>query len=347
MFDFKVYLLLLDGIPFSSKKKTTFGRLEKQPMNKEIAFLINRSEITAGTRGASQGPGAIMTAARNNKKFFFGEFPSEELEDVNHLLDQPTSHAFAKRIDGLVRVYESLTAKIANQLKAGKFPVVLAADHGSAGGTIAGIKAAFPKSRLGVVWIDAHADLHTPYTTPSGNLHGMPLSTALNEDNLESKINDVPADTIVLWNQLKHVGGIAPKIFPEDLIFIGVRDTEDQENSIIKSLKIKNFQVSEVNDKGPEAVVSEIEMILRHCDLIYVSFDVDSMDPNLTSHGTGTPVKNGLTPTEAKALLTGFAKNSKTVCMEFVEVNPCLDEKINKMAEVAADLVEAVLTNLA
>ena len=315
-------------------------------MSRDIVFLINKSEITAGTRGASLGPGAVMTAARKNNKLFFGDFPVEEVTDVNHLLDTTTSHKFAKRIDGLVTIYESLNEKIAGILNAGKFPLVLAGDHGSAGGTIAGIKATYPTKRLGVVWIDAHADLHTPYTTPSGNIHGMPLATAINDDNLECKINEVEASTADLWNKLKTIGNISPKISPEDLIFIGVRDTEDQENALIDRLKIKNYKVEEVNQKGTQVVVSEIEERLKECDLIYISFDVDSMDPAYTSHGTGTPVDNGLTPKQAEDFLTSFAGNTKTVCIEFVEVNPCLDEKINKMAEVTSELVEVVINTL-
>jgi len=315
-------------------------------MKRDIVFLINKSEITAGTRGASLGPGAVMTAARKNNKLFFGDFPVEEITDVNYLLDTTTTHKFAKRIDGLVTIYESLNEKISGILNSGKFPLVIAGDHGSAGGTIAGIKATFPNKRLGVVWIDAHADLHTPYTTPSGNIHGMPLATAINDDNLECKINDVATDTAVLWNRLKTIGEVSPKILPEDLVFIAVRDTEEQENAIMSRLNIKNYSVAEVKQKSVQSVVNEIDSKLKECDLIYISFDVDSMDPAFTSHGTGTPVDNGLTPKQAEEFLIAFAKNEKTACIEFVEVNPCLDEKINKMAEVTAELVEVVIDAL-
>ncbi len=312
-------------------------------MSKDIVFLINRSEITAGTRGASLGPGAIMTAARKKGKTFFGDYFVDEIKDVNHYLDVPTEYVYAKRINGLVEVYESLNEKVSTILKDNKFPIVLAGDHGSAGGTIAGIKSANPQKRLGVIWVDAHADLHTPFTTPSGNIHGMPLSTAINEDNMECKVNDVDSKTVELWNKLKYVGGISPKILPEDLVFIGVRDTELQEDEVMKALNIKNHTVSEVNQKGVQKIVAEIETQLSDCDIIYISFDVDSMDPTITSHGTGTPVDNGLTPKQAEDFLTLLTGNEKTVCIEFVEVNPCLDEKTNKMAEVTAELLELVI----
>jgi arginase len=315
-------------------------------MKKDITILINRSEITAGTRGSSLGPEAVMTAARIKGKSFFGDYPIEEIKHVNHLLDHPTKHQFAKRIDGLFSVYSSLNESVSNLLLANKFPLVIAADHGSAGGTIAGIKTAFPEKRIGIIWIDAHADIHTPYTTPSGNMHGMPLATVLNQDNLACKINELSSETLDYWNQLKNVGGIAPKALAEDLVFIAVRDTEEQEDAIMDELNIKNYKVSEVHEKGIAQVISEIETKLSDCDIIYVSFDVDSMDPEMTSHGTGTPVKNGLSPKEAEEILTLLAANDKTVCIEFVEVNPCLDEKTNKMADVTADLVESVLETL-
>lgn len=315
-------------------------------MSRDVVFLLNRSEITAGTRGASLGPDAIITAARTNGKNVFSNCLIEEIKDVNYLLDQPTVFKFAKRIDGLQKIYVDLNEKVSSILKNNKFPLLLAADHGSAGGTIAGIKSAFPEKRLGVVWIDAHADIHTPYTTPSGNMHGMPLAIALNEDNQDCKINELSEETITQWESIKNIGGKGPKVHAEDIVYIGVRDTEEQENSIISKLNIKNYTVDEVRSYGVSKVVSEIDQKLSHCDIVYISFDVDSMDPDLTSHGTGTPVKNGITPEEATAILVHFAKNDKTICMEIVEVNPCLDEKVNKMAEVTVDLVESIVTAL-
>ena len=122
--------------------------------------------------------------------------------------------------------------------------------------------------------------------------------------------------------------------------------TDFKRKDLYEHRYIKNYKVAEVHEKGITKVISEIETKLSDCDVIYVSFDVDSMDPEMTSHGTGTPVKNGLSPKEAEEILTLLAANEKTVCIEFVEVNPCLDEKTNKMADVTADLVESVLETL-
>ncbi|MCL9809140.1 arginase [Flavobacterium luminosum] len=311
-------------------------------MSTNVTFLINKSEITAGTRGASLGPDAIMTAARTKGSYLFGENTLEQLNITNAFLDRPTKYPFAKRIDGLLSVYQELNTKVADILNKNSFPIILAADHGSAGGTISGIKSAFPDKRIGVVWIDAHADIHTPYTTPSGNMHGMPLASVMNLDNLECKVNEVDPETVSLWNELKAVGGITQKINPKDVVYVGVRDTEEQEEKIIKQLGIKWFTVDDVHNQGITAIVQQIEEQLKDCDFVYVTFDVDSMDPELTSYGTGTPVPNGISPIEAKGLLTALSQNQKTVCLEIVEVNPCLDEKGNTMAEVTLEIVEAI-----
>ena len=315
-------------------------------MHKNIVFLINKSEITAGTRGASLGPEALITAARKNESAIFIEHEIQMMKDVNHLLDLPTKYKFAKRIDGLITIYNEIRNKVSTLLNNNNFPIILAADHGSAGGTIAGLKAVYSDKRLGVLWIDAHADIHTPFTTPTGNMHGMPLAAALGIDNMECKVNEVCQETVMLWNELKKVGNISPKVLSEDVIYIAVRDTESQEDCVLNELGIRNYSVAEVREKGVHTIIDEINLKLSQCDVIYVSFDVDSMDPELTSYGTGTPVKNGLSPQEADQILISMAKNPKTVCIEVVEVNPCLDDKKNRMAEVALSLIQSIVKTL-
>jgi arginase len=126
-------------------------------------------------------------------------------------------------------------------------------------------------------------------------------------------------------------------------MFIAVRDTENEENYLIHRLGIKNFSVDEVRSIGISTVLDQIKNKLSNCDLIYLSFDVDSMDPILTSHGTGTPVPNGLSPSEAKEILQGCLSFPQTIAFELVEVNPCLDEKQNKMAEIAFEIIEDIM----
>jgi len=311
-----------------------------------IKIIENQSEIAAGTRGSSLGIGAMKVVSQTAEDGFFGQFENIQVPTENSLLNFPTKYNFAKRIDGLVKVYDSTCTILSKTISDSNFPLVLSGDHACAGGTIAGIKKAYPNKRVGVVWIDAHADIHTPYTTPSGNLHGMPLATALNEDNLDAQINDLNPETFDLWTKLKNTGGIAPKIKVEDIVYISVRDTEKPEEDYLSKHNIKNYSVDEIREKSKEKVALEIRNRLNDCDVIYISFDVDSMDCILVSKGTGTPVENGLSASEANYFMTNFASWDKVKCIEFVEINPCLDNKINKMAETAYDILKDVSTVL-
>lgn len=312
---------------------------------KELSIIEIHSEIGAGTRGASLGPAAIKVAALNQGDDLFARYRPQVVVSENQLLNDSVTTPYGKRISGLVKVYERVCQQISKEIVKDKFLLIMAGDHSTAGGTISGLKAAYPTKRLGVVWIDAHADLHSPYSTPSGNLHGMPLATALGNDNLENKLNDIKEETMTGWQKLKDMGHPAPKLMPQDLVFIGVRDTEKPEDDVIKNSNIRNFTVDEVRSKGVAQVINETMSYLQACDLIYVSFDVDSMDSSI-SLGTGTPVANGFTIEEAYQLCIGFVKEEKVNCFELVEVNPCLDDKKNKMAETAFEIIKGVVQSV-
>lgn len=313
-------------------------------MSKKVKFIEVNSELAAGTRGASLGVGAVKTASLNKKNDFFKHYESVEVQVHNEKLwDDENKFPKAKRIDGVYQVLKNVSDAVSHEIK-NNYPVVLAGDHSTAAGSICGIKAANPDKRLGVIWIDAHADLHTPYTTPSGNIHGMPLAIAMAEDNLESKVNEVKGETLELWEKCKKVGIDGAKLNPEDLVFIVVRDTEKPEDEFIARNNIKNYSYDEVKEKGVKKVADETLDRLSDCDIIYITFDVDSIDSKF-SMGTGTPVPNGLTPDEAKELNVALVKSEKVVCWEMVEVNPTLDT-INKMAENTFDVLEAVVKEI-
>lgn len=315
-------------------------------MSTLIQFIFNPSELGAGTFGASLGPAAIQTAARKFKNDFFGKYTIQEIQHKNQLLDQPTNFKFAKQIDGIKEVAHEVANAVSMSFESDKFPFIISGDHSSAAFTIAGIRKSFPTKRIGVIWIDAHGDLHSPFTTPSGNIHGMPLAIALGEDNLDKQRNQPDEQTRNYWIDLKNCAGVSPMFNPSDLVFIGVRDTENEEDYLIEKYGIRNITVDEVRLHGVNQTLHEIQQRLAACDLLYVSFDVDSMDPDLTSYGTGTPVKNGLTIEESRSLLVGLANDSRTQCIEVVEVNPCLDDKINKMAEVAFELIQSTAQSI-
>lgn len=313
---------------------------------KQIKIIESTSEIGAGTRGASLGAGALKVAAQHCNPGYFGHYERLEVAHENHRLHTPSQYHTAKHIDGMVSLYQSIADCVTHVLSQGHFPLVLAGDHSSAGGTIAGIKQQYPNKRLGVIWIDAHSDLHTPYTTFSGNMHGMPLATAIGTDNLKNKKNNPKPETIAFWEKLKLTGGITPKIRTEDLVFVAVRDVEKLEDALIEEHNIQNYTVEAVRRQGAETVAEAIKDRLQHCDLVYVSFDVDAMDCDLVSRGTGTPVENGLTPEEANTLMSIFAAWKKVACIEIAEINPCLDDKRNTMAETAFEILDHLTQQL-
>lgn len=310
----------------------------------EIKIIEVKSEIGAGTRGASLGVEAMKIASLDLKSDLFRQFKSVEVENVNELLFDGAQHAYAKFIDGVLIMEERVCLEVYETIFDEFFPLIMAGDHSTAYGTICGIKKANPKLRLGVVWIDAHADLHTPYTTPSGNMHSMALSMACDIDNLECKVNNVKGETIEYWEEIMNVGTAGAKIYPEDIVFISVRDLEKPENYLVNKYGMGYITTEEVKKKGAVKVAEETLKMLEHCDLVYVSFDVDAIDSRFST-GTGTPVPNGLTVEDAKILNVELAKSPKVCAWEIAEINPTLDTE-NRMAESAFEIMEATAKSI-
>lgn len=311
-----------------------------------LKYLVQCSEIGAGTRGSSLGPDAVMLASLNSSSELFNRYPFEQIPDLNDSLFEPTNTPNALRIKQVYTTWAAQAESVSRNLKLGNTPVVISGDHASAGGTIAGIKMMYPNKRLGVVWIDAHGDLHSPYTTPSGNVHGMPLAASLGFDNFENQRNTPTEETVDFWERMKFMGGSSPKILPQDLVFVGVRDTEKEEIYLIENNNITNYEVAEVDDMGMTKIGNEILEDLKECDILYVSFDVDSMDPDEVSYGTGTPVQDGITPDQVNKLLSILLADPRVVCFEMVEINPLLDKKGNKMAVTALGILEKAVETL-
>lgn len=311
---------------------------------KELKIIEVKSEIGAGTRGASLGVEAMKIASLDLNSDFFKQHESVEVENVNELLFDGAKHSYAKFIDGVMIMEERVCLEVYETIFDEFFPLIMAGDHSTAYGTIAGIKKAHQKTRLGVIWIDAHADLHTPFTTPSGNMHGMALAMACGLDNFECKVNDPRGETLEYWEQLKNVGMPGPKINPEDIVYIAVRDLEKPENYLLNKYNVNFIETEDVKKLGAATIARKALEMLDHCDMIYVSFDVDSLDSRISS-GTGTPVPNGLTVEEAKVLNEELAKDPKVCAWEIVEVNPTLDTE-NRMAESAFEILEATARSI-
>jgi arginase len=315
-------------------------------MHKAIKIIKNRSDIGAGTRGSDMGIDAIEIAAININSDFFNSYEFEDVKTHNESIYDKYRSSVAKRIEHVVEQCTRVSNSVKKNIDNNYFPIVISGDHSSALGTISGVKSAYPEQTLGVIWIDAHADLHSPYTTPSGNIHGMPLAAVLGDDNLDCQVNPVAKDTEGHWTEMKNIGIQGPKILPENLVYFGVRDTEEAEDKQIEKLNIRNYKVDETRYRGLETCVSEALAKLSHCDVLYISFDVDAMDCDLISFGTGTPVSRGFDQYEIIDIINQIIQSKKVVCIEFVEVNPLLDTKGNKMAETAFQVLEAITATL-
>ncbi len=310
---------------------------------KNIKLVEVRSELGAGTRGASLGIDALKLASMEYGEYFFGRYKNVEIKDSSRLLYKNPVRTHAKRIRGVVKIFNRLATTISKEIQANRFPVVLSGDHSSAGGTIAGVKMAHPEKRVGVIWIDAHADLHSPYTTPSGNIHGMPLATALAVDNITKAIQTPTDDTMPLWEMLKNIGNITPKITPQDLVFIGLRDYEEPEGAFIRKNRIRVVTVPEIRRGKIKEICKQVLAHLSHCDVLYISFDIDSLDKPLVP-GTGTPVSGGLTLNEAQKILSILLKDPRLVCFEITEINPLLDVRNETALRIYPLFRSAVLT---
>lgn len=309
---------------------------------KPIKIIKNRSDIGAGTRGSDMGIDALEIAAINAGSDFFNRFPYVDVPTHNETIYDKVNNTFAKRINFVAEQCERICDLTAMVLHQKHFPLVLSGDHSSALGTLAGISKAYPNKTIGAIWIDAHADLHTPWTSPSGNVHGMPLAAALGLDNKENGINQVDIETSVSWDQIKNLGKPGPKIDPAHLIYFGLRSSEQAENKLIDHFGIRVYPVYETRYRGLTNCLDEAIQSLAAVDFIYISFDVDSLDCDLISKGTGTPVSKGFDPEEIKHILNQLLKTNQLGCIEICEINPLLDQKGNKMADTTFEILSQI-----
>jgi arginase len=309
--------------------------------DKDAVMILAKFDIGAGKKGAADGPLAVKDEAEH-LGVVFDEF--EILDGIN-MTTRHISHDFGKHIEDILESAIALNDKVQGCLERKKFPIILTGDHSNAIGGLSGLKNAYPDKRIGVVWIDAHADLHSPYTTPSGNVHGMPLAALSGVDNLHHAKNEVSEDLAYYWNELKKLGvlQLSPKFDLKDLVFIGIRDAEKEEWDIIQHIGIKTFVPQDIKDKGIEYVLNQSLAHLQDCDMLYISFDADSLDPEI-SVGTGTIAPDGLNITEAEIIFKTLLNHPKTAAFEITEVNPHLDAAGKEMAKVIAGLLYYGLT---
>ncbi|MBR3321235.1 MAG: arginase [Exiguobacterium sp.] len=273
-----------------------------------------------GKLGVDQGPtklnemGMQQLLPTGTVKHTIRVLPESEIrENEEHL----------KRVDGVLHTVTELAEVVHREISENRFPLIVGGDHSMAIGTLAGLAQTGP---YGVIWVDAHADLNTGETSPSGNIHGMPLAAAMG-------MGDV---------RLTEVGGRDPKLSPEHLVYIALRDIDEGEMNEINRLGIKVITVEEVRTRGVDVIMQEALRYLRErVDRFYISFDMDSLDASLVP-GTGTPVDGGLTEVEAKAILKEAMQAEDLIAVELVELNPALDRD-DVTAQLAYRLCETII----
>lgn len=282
-------------------------------------------DLGAGRRGVDMGPSAIRYASLQNKLKEMGHVIEDKgnievpIQEMCKITDPKL-----KYIDCIIPMGRRVAGAVATSIQGGRFPLVLGGDHSLSVGSIRG---AAKHKKLGVIWVDAHADFNTPETTPSGNIHGMPLAAlcGFGDPRLVS-----------LWDETP------PILDPQRVAVIGARDLDLGEKQNLRAAGVMVQSMEQIDRLGMvTALERAIERVSRDVDGIYLSFDMDSLDPR-HAPGVGTPVPGGLTFREAHLACEVIAETGKLIGMDMVEVNPILDEQ-NQTALLAVEFIRSAL----
>ncbi|TQS71067.1 arginase [Ornithinibacillus gellani] len=291
-------------------------------MNQRISIIGVPMDLGQSRRGVDMGPSAIRYAGAMEKLEELG-FTVQDLGDIT--IHRPNTDGGKdigklKNVKQVVEANETLAQLVDAEVEKGRLPLILGGDHSIAMGSLAGISKHYRE--LGVIWYDAHGDLNTGETSPSGNIHGMPLAASLG-------IGD---------EVLTSIYGYAPKVKPENIVIIGARSLDPGEKELIRDKGIRVYTMHEVDRMGMSKVVEESVAYLKdRTDGVHLSLDLDGLDPT-EAPGVGTPVRGGLTYRESHLAMEMFSEADLITSVEFVEVNPILDDK-NKTASIAVGLL--------
>ena len=292
-------------------------------------ICIANSEIGAGTRGSSLGPDAALLGLYLHVAPSLFNIPKIVRVPPAHQCLQAPPQTACKYLKEVANYCKKQSEKIRKIVTLNNIPFVLSGDHSTAAGTIGGILQAKPKERLGVIWIDAHPDLHTPYTSHSGHVHGMPLAASLCEDNTTSQQRQPAQSELIAWAQMKALGG-GHALHPQDICFVGTRDIDGPEKSLMDASSMHVISVEQLRKAGVAATIRKALTLFDGCGRIFISFDVDSMNKTIAP-GTGTPVPAGFTHQEVLdlnvGLVTQLSQQHRLAGWEMTELNPLLDKK--------------------
>jgi len=286
-------------------------------------------DLGADRRGVDMGPSAIRIAGLEERLRGLGYEVVDE-GDIHILImeSQKIINPKLKYIDEILKTAETLAKTVEKILDQEHFPLCLGGDHSMAIGSIAGISSYCRRrdQELGIIWIDSHADMNTDETTPSGNIHGMPLAAAMGIGNKE----------------LTHFYGFQPKVKPENVVIIGARSIDNEEKEIVQQSGAVVYTMTDIDRQGIHSIINKsLKHFQKNVEHIHVSFDLDSLEPGIAP-GVGTPVRGGLNYREAHSMMEAIADCGCMSSFELTEVNPILDEK-NKSAELAVELIASAM----
>jgi arginase len=295
-----------------------------EPLKKCIDLIGFPMDLGADRRGVDMGPTAIRIAGMVEELEMLG-YHVHDLGDIPILSKERQNiiNPKLKYLDEIVRASCLLAEKVKLSLLQGRFPLCIGGDHSMAIGSIAGVSAYCRHTHhtFGVIWIDAHADMNTEDTTPSGNIHGMAMAVSLGLGN----------------SSLTRILDFAPKVQPSCCALIGVRKIDPLEKELVKTLRLPVHTMSNIDRKGVHATIQDVLQTLSHVDHIHVSFDLDSVDPSVAA-GVGTPVAGGLTYREIHLIMETIADCGCMASLDIAEINPILDNR-NISAKLAAEVV--------
>lgn len=282
-------------------------------------------DLGAGRRGVDMGPSAIRYAGLGER---LSQLGYTIIDEGNVAIPPPETfpidNPHLKYLEPILAACEKLAAVVERSSGPADLPLVIGGDHSIALGSITGAVKA--RGSVGVIWIDAHADFNTDQTTPSGNIHGMPLAAlaGLGDERLVS------------------IGGFQPKISPAQIAIVAARDLDPGERDLLREQQVHVFTMKDVDRLGlPETIARALEVATHDTNGLHVSFDMDSMDPR-EAPGVGTPVRGGITYREAHLSMELIADSGKLTSLDLVEVNPILDQE-NKTANLAVELILSAL----
>jgi arginase len=290
-----------------------------------ISIIGFPMDLGADRRGVDMGPSALRIAGLQPKLESLGYKVDDNGDIKIEIMErQKIRNPRLKYLDEIIKTSKLLADKVEKVLEKRNFPLCIGGDHSMALGTISGI-ASYCKERkykLGVIWIDAHSDMNTEETSPSGNIHGMPLASLLG----------------LGCDELVNILGFSPKLDPENCALIGIRSIDEAEKVNIKKLRVPIYTMNDIDKLGIHRIIAKVLKQFREkVDHIHISFDVDSVDPSVAP-GVGTPIPGGLSYREAHLLMETIAECGCLSSLEVAELNPILDHK-NQSAVFTAELI--------